>query len=315
MTLTVVRPGLLSTVQDLGRPGWGALGVPPGGAMDPLALRLGNLLVANAVVLAGIEFTLSGPEVRFESDLWVALTGSRFESRVGERLAPHAEPFFVHRGEVLRLGRTLEGARAYLAVMGGVDVPAVLGSRSTCLAGGFGGLAGRPLRAGDRLPVGAAPLDGRPGRLRREAPAAYPPYEEEVVLRAVAGPQEEAFTESGRRGFWSSTYRVSTRSNRMGLRLEGPPIEHARPADLLPEGLAPGAIQVPADGAPILLGVDRPTTGGYTKIATVITADLVRAAQAKPGDRVRFAAVGVEEARSLHKRQEELLGSAVEEAG
>lgn len=314
MTLTILRPGLLSMVQDLGRPGWGAFGVPPSGAMDSVALRLGNLLVGNEPGCAALEVTLRGPEIRFEIDAWAALTGSRFECRLGEREPPHGESFPVGEGEVLRIGGTLEGARGYLSVAGGVDVPRVLGSRSTCLDGGFGGLGGRALRAGDALPLGAVFRPAGRRRLRREVRAACS-YGEEAVLRVLVGPQEEAFTGAGRRAFFASAYGVSPRSNRMGLRLEGPPIEHARAADLLPEGLAPGAIQVPADGRPIVLGADRPTTGGYTKIATVITADLGRVAQAKPGDRLRFAEVGLEEARALHARREEVLRSAVEDAG
>jgi antagonist of KipI len=311
VTLAILRPGLLSTVQDLGRFGQGASGVPPCGAMDPVALRLANLLVGNGERQAAIEITLAGPEVRFEADAWVALTGSRFECWIDGRAAPLAESFAVRRGEVLRIGRSREGARGYLAVSGGIDVPVVLGSRSTFLAGGFGGVAGRALRAGDRLRVGAASRSARRRRVRR---LALPAYASEASLRVIVGPQEEAFTDAGRRTFWLSVYRVSSRSDRMGLRLEGRPLEHAAAPDLLPEGLAPGAIQVPADGQPILLGPDRPTTGGYTKIATLISADLGRAGQLKPGDRLRFAGVSLDEAQDLYRRQEELLRSAIEDA-
>jgi len=310
VTLAILRPGLLSTVQDLGRLGRGASGVPPSGAMDPVALRIANRLVGNREDQAAIEITLAGPEISFDADAWVALVGSRFECWLDGRAAPLAESFAVRCGEVLRIGRTLEGARSYLAVSGGIDVPVVLGSRSTFLTGAFGGFEGRALRAGDRLPVGAVSCGAKRRRLRHLALPAYAP---EASLRAIVGPQDEAFTDAGRRTFWSSTYRVSSRSDRMGIRLEGPSLEHAVAPDLLPEGLAPGAIQVPADGQPILLGADRPTTGGYTKIATVISADLGRAGQLKPGDRLRFAAVSLEEAQDLYRRQEELLRSGIED--
>ena len=311
MSLTILRSGLLTTVQDLGRPGYAALGVPQAGAMDPFALRLANRLVGNPEHLAGIEFTLAGPEIRCDSDVWAAVTGSRFEATLDERAMAHAASFPIRRGQVLKIGRSLDGARGYLAVSGGIDAPAVLGSRSTFVAGGFGGLEGRPLRGGDRLPLGRRPPDRGPRRIRAGALPAYAP---EAELRVVAGPQEDAFSAAGRRSFYSSVYRISSRSDRMGLRLDGPAIEHERSVDPLPEGLAPGAVQVPADGQPILLAVDRPTTGGYPKIATVASADLWRVAQAKPGDRLRFVEVNVDEARALYNELAELLRSAVEDA-
>lgn len=309
MTLAVVRPGLLTTVQDLGRAGYGSLGVPPCGAMDAPALRAANRLVGNPDDLAGLELTLAGPELRFEGEAWIALAGSRFECDLDGAPAPWAESLAVRRGQRLRIGRSLEGARAYLAVAGGFDVPRVLGSRSTCLTAGFGGIEGRALRAGDRLPLGSP----RAPRRRRLRGGVLPAYAAQAELRVVRGPQSDAFTEEGDRAFFAAAYRVSARSNRIGLRLEGAPIERSRAADLLPEGLAPGSIQVPADGQPILLGPDRPTTGGYTKIATAITVDLGRAAQAKPGDRLRFAEVSVEEARRLYRDFERLLGSGIED--
>ena len=307
--LTILRPGLQSTVQDLGRPGRGAIGVPPSGAMDPLALRIANRLVGNPDGAAALEITLGGPEIRFEIDSLVAIAGSRFESSIDDRTAPHAESFAVTRGQVLKIGRSLEGARAVVAVAGGIDVPIVLGSRSTLL-GVCGGIDGRPLRSGDRIPLGRAPGELRPRRLGERV---LDRYEPDCLLRVVLGPQLKAFTSAGRAAFVSASYRMSPRSDRMGLRLEGPAIEHDGSADLLPEGIAPGAIQVPSDGQPILLGADRPTTGGYAKIATVVVADLWRAGQVKPGDRMRFSVVSVEYARALYRRQEELLASAIED--
>jgi antagonist of KipI len=311
MSIEIVRAGPLTTVQDLGRSGYGALGIPASGAMDAVALRLANRLVGNPEHSAALEFTLTGPEIRFEADHWAAIAGSRFEATLDERMMPNAESFPVGRGQTLRIGRSLEGARGYLALQGGVDVPPLLGSRSTFAAGGFGGLEGRALRGGDRLPIGRHPSEARRRRLVR---GLLPAYRAEAELRAIPGPQTEAFTAGGAEAFFAAGYRVSSRSDRVGLRLEGQAIEHTCGADLLPEGLAPGAVQVPADGQPILLAVDRPTTGGYVKIATIITADLWRVGQAKPGDRLRFVAVSVDEARALYRTLEVLLLSVVEEA-
>jgi antagonist of KipI len=308
MTLVVERSGALATVQDLGRPGLGVLGVPPSGAMDALALRVANLLVGNPVGAAGIEFALDGPDVRFETDAWVALAGSRFTARIDDREAPHLESFAVRRGQVLTLGRTIEGARGVLAVSGGIDVPVVLGSRSTLLAAGLGGLEGRALRAGDRLALGAVPSTAR---RRRMQPGVLPGYTPRVELRVVRGAQVDAFAGKGLATLFASDYRVSSRSDRMGLRLEGPPVERLVPADIAPEGIAPGAIQIPADGNPIVLGVDRPTTGGYTKVGAVIAADLGFLAQAKPGDRFRFLEVDPAEGRRLYREREARARAAI----
>jgi antagonist of KipI len=310
MTLEILRAGPFTTVQDLGRPGQGSIGVPPGGAADALALRLANRLVGNHERAAGLEMTLAGPQVAFAADAWVALAGSRFAATLDGSTAPHAAAFAVHAGQILDVGRTLDGARSVLAVRGGLDVPQVLGSRSTFVAGGFGGVDGRPLRRGDRVPVGTIPAGKRPLAMRE---GLLPVYASDGVLRVILGPQLDRFAAEARETFLSSTYRVSTSSDRVGLRLEGPRIAHGAAADLLPEGIACGGIQVPADGRPIVLGCDHPTTGGYTKIATVIAADLWRLGQAKPGDRLRFVAVEVHEARALYRRQEELLPSAIED--
>jgi antagonist of KipI len=310
MTVVVLRPGPFSTVQDLGRTACGSLGVPRGGSMDEPALRLANRLVGNSDDRAAIEITLAGPELRFEEDTWIALTGSRFEATVGGRPVPWGETFVVRARDTLSIGRTLEGTRGIIAVAGGIDLPVVLGSRATCLAGAFGGLDGRALKAGDRLRF-ASPGRGRVHRRLRSA--TWPAYSTDCELRVIAGPEADRFPDIARHDFFSANYAVSSRSDRTGLRLEGARVEHCGSAEVLPEGMVAGAVQVPADGLPIILGADCPVTGGYVKIATVITADVWRVAQAKPGDRVRFVEVRVEEARALYRRQEELLRSAVED--
>jgi antagonist of KipI len=312
MRLEVLQAGPLTTVQDLGRPGWGSIGVPTGGAADAPSLRIANRLVGNSDAAAGLEMTLAGPQILFAADTWVALTGSRFVATVGDDPVPHATAFLVRAGQTLSIGRTLEGARSVLAVRGGLDVPLVLGSRSTFVAGGLGGMDGRPLRRGDRLSAGAIDAGARTRAVRE---GLLPFHAAETVLRVILGPQIDAFSEAARETLLRGMYRVSTLADRTGIRLEGPRITHRGAADLLPEGIAPGGIQVPANGQPIVLGCDHPTTGGYAKIATVIAADLWRIGQAKPGDRLRFAAVEVSEARALYRRQEEQLRSALEGPG
>lgn len=309
MSVVVEKPGALDTVQDLGRPGQGALGVPPGGAMDALALRIANRLLGQADDAAGLEFTLAGPTLRFEADAWVALAGSQFAARLDGRETPHLESFRVRAGQVLAVGRTREGARGVLAIGGGIDVPRLLGSRATLLSAGFGGLDGRGLRAGDRLAIGSAPAGVR----RRVRGGDLPAYASRVLLRTVRGAQASAFDGRGLATFFASEYRVSPRSDRMGLRLEGPPVDHVRAADILPEGIAAGAIQIPADGQPIVLGADRPTTGGYTKIGAVAAVDLGRVAQAKPGDVFHFVEIAPDEARAAYRAREAALRDAVEE--
>jgi len=209
----------------------------------------------------------------------------------------------VRRGWLIEFGERKSGCRAVLAVAGGIAVPPVLGSRSTCLAGGFGGLAGRPLRAGDRLPVGPSSVDifGRAGR--RFPRDLLPPYSDSPLVRVVLGPQDDHFTAAGIAVLLSDTYQVGVSSDRMGCRLQGPAIAHRGPADIISEGIPLGAVQVPADMQPIVMLADRQTTGGYPKIATVIRADIPLLAQCLPGQsQVRFAAVGLEEAQACYRR-------------
>jgi antagonist of KipI len=310
--IRVVAPGPFTTVQDLGRPGWGSYGVPPSGAMDTLALRAANLLAGNAEDAAGLEITMAGPALVFEASAVVALAGAAIEAAVDGIPVVPGESIGVEAGQRLDLGKMTSGARTYLAVRGGIDVPALLGSRSTLAAAGIGGLRGRKLAEADFIRVGAtagAPL-GAPPR-RRLGDAALPAPTE--VVRAIAGPQDDAFTNAGFASFWGSAYSVDPRSDRIGVRLSGEAIEHARGADLDPEGVVAGAVQVPGDGRPIVLGPDRPTTGGYAKIATVITADLSLIAQARPGDTLRFVSVSIEEARAAWAERERALADGIED--
>lgn len=303
-SIEVLRPGLLTTVQDRGRHGYQKFGVPVSGAMDEVALRAGNVLVGNPQGAAALEVTALGPQLRFLQDAVVALTGAEVEADLDGRPVPRYVAFRVRARQLLDIRVCTRGLRAYLAVAGGIDVPGLLGSRSTCLTARFGGFRGRALMAGDVLATGSpsAPLAELAGR---ELPETWRPrLGAPVTLRVVLGPQDDAFTEAGRRTFLESEYRVSPHADRMGYRLEGPVIAHAGPADILSDWIPPGAVQVPGDGKPIILLADRQTTGGYTKIATIITPDIGRVAQLRPGDPVAFRAVPVTEAQQIARALE-----------
>ena len=268
--IEVVRAGLLTTVQDRGRRGLAHLGVPPSGAADPVAYELGNRLVGNPPGAAALEATLDGPTLRFDRPTAVALTGARMPE--------------VRIVDVLDVGRCVGGVRTYICIRGGVDVEPVLGSRSTDLLTGLGPA---PLGAGDVLEVGPEPADELPaepvpGRVLPDVP----------VIRIVPGPRDDWFTAAALHTLCVEPWRVSSSSNRVGIRLEGPPLERARHDELLSEGLVTGALQVPASGRPILLMQDHPTTGGYPVIAVVRSDDLWLAGQLAPQQRVRFAIDG-----------------------
>ena len=288
MRIVVVRPGLLDTIQDLGRPGYRQLGIPEGGAADQGALIRANRLVGNEDGEAGIEFTLQGPVLSFPEGCVVSLTGARFEVNRSCRAANWNETLVLDAGEELVLGRALDGCRAYMAVAGGICIEPVLGSRATFLPGAFGGLQGRRLKAGDEL------LGGKNQQFR--AGKAWV-MEQSGPIRVVAGPQLGNFSEAALLNLFSGDFIVDAQSDRTGIRLMGPELKSVGRASLPSQGVLPGAIQVPPDGQPIILGWDGPVTGGYPIIAGVIAADLGRAAQLKPGDRVCFVALDPEEAR------------------
>ena len=289
--IEVLRAGMCDLVVDPGRPGWGALGVPAGGAADPAALMAANRLVGNDAVAAGLEITLSGPILRFSLGAVAALTGTHFAAtRSSGAAVAWNETLVMTAGETLRLDRALDGCRCWLAVRGGLAVPRVMGSRSTFLPAGFGGHLGRALKAGDTLPCDSSA--GEVGRLQ----AHPPPCDQASPLRVITGPQAGLFDDTGLAAFFAGTYRVDASSDRRGMRLAGPAVTHAR-VDLPSQGVLPGAIQIPPDGQPIILGWDGPVTGGYPVIASVISADLPRLAQLQPGDAVRFITIELEAAR------------------
>lgn len=301
--LEVETGGLLTTVQDLGRQGRQRSGLTPGGAMDPFAASVSNLLVGNPRGAAVLEITLLGPALRFLAPARIALCGGDLSARLDETPLPLWKTARVQPGQKLTFGRRRAGARAYLAVAGGFAVPAVLGSRSTFLRGKIGGLEGRPLRPGDILP-GAAPATqaraGERGLRLQDIPA----YDLPAVLHVLPGPHLPRFTAAGQAAFFSETYRLSPQSDRQGYRLSGPAVGRNGAGDILSEPMPLGGIQIPPDGQPILLMADRQTTGGYPLVGVLISADIPRAAQLAPGDAARFAPVSLADAASAAKDAE-----------
>jgi biotin-dependent carboxylase-like uncharacterized protein len=304
--IQVQSPGLLTTVQDLGREGFGPLGVSPSGAADPLSLRIGNRLVDNPESAAGLEMTLLGGTFLFPQATTIALTGSDFGATLdGAPLAPWNSTE-VSPGQTLRVASTRSGARCYLSVHGGIIVNPFLGSASTHLLSGLGGYQGRALRQGDVLRLGREIAPFRKKTVDAQSLAQLAPRK---ILRVTAGPQSEWFSESSLRAFYENTYRVAEESNRMGLRLEGHPIARESTDEMITEGVSLGAIQITAFGLPIILFVEQQTTGGYPKIANVISADLHSLGQLRPRDEIRFEQVSWDAARTLLIEQEQLLAS------
>jgi biotin-dependent carboxylase-like uncharacterized protein len=310
MRLSVQDGGPQTTVQDLGRPGYLRVGIPPSGPMDREAFALANRLVGNPQAAAALECTLIGPRVELADERLVAVTGAEMAVTLNGAEVPRWSGFRVRPGDVVKLGPARAGVRAYLAVEGGIATPPALGSRATYLRGQLGGLEGRAVRRGDVLPLGAA-ADGRPGRLR---PELVPTYPDLVVARVVLGPQDDRFTAAGVAAFLAGPYELLPQADRMGARLRGPRIEHNRGHDVISDGIPLGGIQVVGDGQPIVLLVDRQSTGGYTKMATVCSFDIGRIGQLRPGQRVRFQRVSVAEAHALRRHHHLTLDAAIEPA-
>ncbi|MDA7415561.1 biotin-dependent carboxyltransferase family protein [Xenophilus arseniciresistens] len=322
--LTVLRPGLLASVQDLGRQGHRQLGVCPGGALDGLALTLANRLVGNAAGAAGLELTLGACALRFEQDTRMALAGDDFDAQLDGLPVRPLWSLPVRAGQTLVLGganraRAKPGVRSWLAVAGGIDVPLLLGSRSTDLKAGFGGLQGRALRKGDRLGLGPSALSAA-----QRAQAAFGLREPQgwdggakvpqqaavdapTVLRVLPGPEAHQFDAAAKAQFHAAHWRITPQSNRMGSRLEGPALRRVEEADMLSSAVIPGTVQVPPSGQPIILMGDAQTTGGYPRIAVVIRADLWKLAQAPLGGRLQMQAVDAAQALTAWQAQQRHL--------
>jgi biotin-dependent carboxylase-like uncharacterized protein len=299
--LSVLSPGPLTTVQDLGRVGYEKYGVPPSGAMDWFALRAANRLVGNPTGAAGLEFTLQAPVLQAAGDCLVAASGRGFKLYIQGRLVGLWRAAFVRRGEVIYFAADGDPGWGYLAAAGGIHVPVVMGSRSTYLRGGFGGCQGRVLQEGEVLPLGRSAENWFALAGGWLPPDKIPPYGGSTIP-VILGPQEDYFTPQAVDTFLSSQYAVSAASDRMGYRLSGPPIDHSGRGELISEGIATGSVQIPPDGQPIVLLSDRPTTGGYPKIATVTQAGLPLLVQAMPGaGQVRFSVVSLKAARAAYR--------------
>ena len=313
--MEIAEPGMLTTVQDRGRYGFQRFGVPVSGAMDEFALRAANVMVGNDQGAAGLEMTVVGPHIRFLTDAWFAVTGADLSATLDGEPVPRWQAVEARAGSELTFDDMRDGMRAYLAVAGGIDVPTVMGSRSTYVKASIGGVDGRALRSGDL--ISAFPGERDEGFVPRGLPRGYkaPAYGGRHRVRAIPGPQHEAFGPDGMDALFSSSYKISLESDRMGYKLEGPAIRHRTGPDIVSDGNPPGAIQVPGDGTPTILMADRGTTGGYTKIATVISADLGTLAQAVPGQSITFETVSIEEAHELLREREAALTAIAEGGG
>lgn len=320
MALKVLRAGVLSTLQDRGRWGWQHVGVPVSGAMDEMSHRAASMLVGNSEDEPTLEVTLVGPLLQFSEETVFALCGGDFQPRIAGVPVPMARPVLARGGAQLDLGHCRLGARAYLAVAGGFDIPRVLGSGSTYLRGRFGGFEGRALRRGDVLPTRPRPVGLYPALWRQLADGALfvtPKWSVEANtalmahrhhnIRFVPGRHWEGFAPEIRERFCASAYRIAPNSDRMGYRLDGAELPFADAGSLLSEGVTFGTIQVPPDGKPIVLMANRQTTGGYPRIGEVVSVDLPLLAQLPPGDTVRFAQITLEQAQMLYLEREREL--------
>ncbi len=301
---SVLTPGAYTTVQDYGRYEYQQVGIPVSGALDSFAFRVANMLIGNSVNCAVLEITVMGPRLEVLREADIAITGAEMGMTLNDKPIQGWKSIRVKPGDILGINQVKSGCRAYLAVTGGIDVPEVMGSRSTYVGGNIGGYYGRSLKQGDIIKRGKGLLLNQ---VRHLSPAVIPQYSSNIVIRAVPGPQDDFFDE-GLKVLFESEYMVSAKADRMGYRLQGPVIKHKEemPKSIISEPSVPGGIQVPADGQPIILLVEQ-TVGGYTKIATVISTDLCRVAQATPGDTIRFDQVTLETAHSLYRERQRLM--------
>jgi antagonist of KipI len=317
MSIRILRPGLLMTVQDLGRHGHQHVGLCPGGAMDPMSLKLANALVKNEPGTAALELTVLGPDLEFERDTLIALVGADFEADF-----PTSRPVLIAKGSRISISRAARGARGYLAFAGGIAVEPVLGSRSTYLPGEFGGIEGRVLKRRDVLPLVEdseklslerfeALKHRRGNSVRWHVPTLTVPDREPIVLHALEGEHFADFDANMQRVFFDTVWRVTPDSNRMGYRLGGPPLTRTKKEEILSAPTCLGSVQVPANGVPIALMADHQTTGGYPRIAEIATADVPRLAQIAPGGTLHFARCGLDMAAELRKDMRERLNGVL----
>jgi len=301
---SVLTPGAYTTVQDEGRFGYQQMGIPVSGVLDSFAFRVANMLVENPVNCAVLEITVMGPRLEVLSEADISITGAEMGITLNDQPVQGWKSIKVKPGDILGINQVKSGCRAYLAVTGGIDVSEVMGSRSTYVGGKIGGYYGRLLKQGDIIKRGKG-LKLKPARYL--SPAVIPKYSSNIVIHAVPGPQDDFFDE-GLKTMFESEFMVSAKADRMGYRLQGPVIKHREevPKSIISEPSVPGGIQVPADGQPIILLVEQ-TVGGYTKIATVISTDIYKVAQATPGDLIRFEQITLETAHTLYRDRQKFM--------
>jgi biotin-dependent carboxylase-like uncharacterized protein len=310
--LEILRGGTFTTIQDLGRQGYQQFGMPTAGALDITSLRLANRLVYNDEGQACLEITVIGLRLLALRDIVIAITGGNLMPQVDGSAVPMWQTVPIRRNSEISFTGVREGIRSYLAVAGGIRVPEVMGSKSTYIRGGIGGVEGRPLMRGDRLRIGSQRTGLPRCKVKEEL---IPHYGREWEARVIMGPQEDYFSRQGIEAFTSSEYTITPQSDRMGYRLQGPMIEHRKDADIISDATCLGSIQVPGHGLPIILLADRQTTGGYPKIATAISVDVYHLGQAKPGDRVRFSPISVTEAHEVGRNYERRMAQCIEVLG
>lgn len=327
--IEIIRSGLFTSVQDLGRYGFQKYGVVVSGAMDTFALRIANMLVGNNEGAAALEMTLIGSSLLFRQDALISICGGNLSPTINEQPLPQWRPVYVKKGTILRFGQYLKGCRAYLAVAGGLAVPKILNSRSTYLRANLGGFEGRVLKENDILQLNQPSSQGiklmnllaltiGDGQFKAAnwsvSPNVFPAYKPNPTIRVLKGRQFDYFTVESRMKFFNDSFRVSTQSDRMGYRLEGPILKMSQTLEMISEAVSVGTIQVPPDGNPIVLLADRQTTGGYPKIAQIVTVDLPVIAQIKPGEKIYFQEISLQEAQRLliiREREIQLLKQAL----
>lgn len=299
MGIVVEKPGILTTIQDEGRFGYQEYGVTPSGPMDTYSFHIANLLAGNHRNEPALEVTLIGPKLKFTESNVIAIAGADFSPTLNGQPFPMLQAVVVQRGDILELHSAKSGCRAYIAFAGGLDVPRIMGSCATALQNQLGGMEGRKLKQGDQIAF-CAPCTYVP-KVRPEKVLSMPALGHDYTVRVILGPQEEKFTQSGIQTFLTSPYTVTKDFDRMGCRLEGSSIEHKNDGNIISDGMVTGAIQVPPAGQPIIMMAERQTTGGYTKIGTVISVDLPIIGQCKAGDVLRFQAVSLQQAQQWYK--------------
>jgi biotin-dependent carboxylase-like uncharacterized protein len=305
--IKIINHGMLTLIQDAGRYGYQQFGVPVSGVMDSFSHRVGNILVGNDENEAVIEVTMLGPQIEFQEDSVIAITGGDLSPSINGKSVEMWRSMYVKFGDVLSFGAMKKGCRSYIAFAGGIDAPLVMGSKSTYVKASIGGHKGRPLKGGDVIQIGKTKEVLSKLKDRYIPKKFIPEYINDFDVRVVLGPQEDYFTSKGMETFLSNKYVVTNECDRMGFRLDGEAIEHIGGGDIISDGISFGAIQIPGHGKPIIMMADRQTTGGYTKIGNIIWIDLCKVAQAKPGDKIGFKEITVEQAHEELENMERTI--------